>query len=368
MSSPNLPPGGGHRAIPIWTIVAPVIGGAFAVAAALGAGGYVVLLMGLGMVGSVFAAVHHAETVAHRVGEPYGTLVLALAVTLIEVSLIGSVTLAGHGAAATLARDTVFATVMIILNGIVGLSLLVGGLQHQAQEFSLEGVSAALVALATIVIMTLVFPNFTVTTPGPFYSGSQLAFVAVVSVVIYGAFILTQTISHRPLFLDAGPEQEESLPSPRPPASIAFASAGLLFVCLVVVVMSAHILSPLLEAKVAAWGAPNAIVGIVIAVLVLLPEGIAALRAARQNRLQSSLNLALGSALASIGLTIPAISILSLVVGVKLELGIDMKSVVLLLLSLFTTTIILRTGRTMILHGVILIVLFLVYLFFTTVP
>ncbi|MEJ0006778.1 MAG: hypothetical protein WDM77_10555 [Steroidobacteraceae bacterium] len=329
---------------------------------------YVAILVGLGLVGSVFAAVHHAETVAQRVGEPYGTLVLALAVTLIEVSLIGSITLAGHGQAATLARDTVFATVMIILNGIVGLSLLVGGLRHQVQEFSLEGVSAALVALGAIVILTLVFPNFTVTTPGPFYSGSQLTFVAIVSVVIYGGYLLTQTISHRRLFLD-GASAFEHAPGTAPPSiAVASASAVLLLLCLSVVVVSAHILSPLLEVKVAAWGAPNAVVGIVIAALVLLPEGIAALRAARQNRLQSSLNLALGSALASIGLTIPTISILSLLAGVKLELGIDMKSVVLLVLSLFTTTIILRTGRTMILHGVVLIVLFLVYLFFTTVP
>jgi Ca2+:H+ antiporter len=368
MTAPNLPAGSSLRNIPLWTTATPVIGGLFAAAAVLGGGGYFAILVGLGLAGSVFAAVHHAETVAHRVGEPYGTLVLALAVTLIEVSLIGSITLAGHGHAATLARDTVFATVMIILNGIVGLSLLVGGLHHQAQEFSLEGVSAALVALAAIIIMTLVFPNFTVTTPGPFYSGSQLAFVAVVSIVIYGAFILTQTISHRPLFLDTKSALEQSSVSAPPSASVAAASVALLFLCLIVVVVSAHVLSPLLEAKVAAWGAPNAIVGIVIAALVLLPEGIAALRAARQNRLQSSLNLALGSALASIGLTIPAISVLSLFAGVKLVLGIDMKSVVLLLLSLFITTIILRTGRTMILHGVVLIVLFVVYLFFTTVP
>ena len=353
--------------IPLWTIVMPVVGGLFAAAAALGVGGYFAILVGLGLAGSVFAAVHHAETVAHRVGEPYGTLVLALAVTLIEVALIGSVTLAGHGQAATLARDTVFATVMIILNGIVGLSLLVGGVQHRAQEFSLDGVSAALVALAAITVMTLVFPNFTATVPGPFYSPSQLALVAIVSVAIYGAFIVTQTISHRPLFLEQEPAPHHAgagLPS----NLLAYASAALLILCLVVVVMGAHTLAPLLEAKVAAWGAPNAIVGIVIASLVLLPEGIAALRAARQNRLQTSLNLALGSALASIGLTIPAISVLSLVVGTKLMLGIDMKSVVLLLLSLFTTTLILRTGRTMILHGVVLLVLFIVYLFFTCVP
>jgi Ca2+:H+ antiporter len=137
---------------------------------------------------------------------------------------------------------------------------------------------------------------------------------------------------------------------------------------LLVVVAGAHILAPILEGKVAAWGAPNAIVGVVIAALVLLPEGLAALRAARKNRLQTSLNLALGSALATIGLTIPAISLLSILVGIKLVLGIDMKSIVLLVLSLFTTTLVLRTGRTMLLHGVVLLVLFIVYLFLTVVP
>jgi Ca2+:H+ antiporter len=356
------------RNIPPWTVLAPVIGSVIATGAAVGIGGYFAILVALGLAVAVFAAIHHAETVALRVGEPFGTLVLALAVTLLEVSLVGSVMLTGQAETAALARDTVFATVMIILNGIVGLSLLVGGLHHRAQEFSLDGVSAALVALGAITVMTLIFPNFTETVPGPFYSQSQLILVAVVSVVIYAAFIITQTIVHRPLFLEHAPDAEQHA-QPTPPSTfVAYASAGLLLICLLVVVASAHVLAPLIEAKVAEWGAPDAIVGVIIATLVLLPEGLAALRAARQNRLQTSLNLALGSALASIGLTIPAISILSILIGIKLVLGIDMKSVVLLMLSLFTTTLVLRTGRTMILHGVVLLVLFIVYLFLTVVP
>jgi len=356
------------RNIPLWTVLAPLIGGVIALGAAVGVGGYFVILAAPGLAMGVFAATHHAETVALRIGEPYGTLVLALAVTLLELSLVGSVMLAGHAENAALARDTVFATVMILLNGVVGLSLLVGGLHHRAQEFSLDGVSAALVALATITVMTLVFPNFTETVPGPYYSASQLGLVAVVSAVVYGAFIVTQTIGYRPLFLENEPSIElRSKPTP-PSTLLAYASAGLLLLCLLVVVASAHALAPLIAAKVAQWGAPDAIVGIIIASLVLLPEGLAALRAARQNRLQTSLNLALGSALASIGLTIPAISILSIFLGIKLMLGIDMKSIVLLLLSLFTTTLVLRTGRTMILHGVVLLVLFVVYLFLTAVP
>src|ERR1700729_1279278 len=181
--------------LPLWTIIAPVIAGIVLGAATLGVGlsGIFVGVIALALAGSVFAAVHHAETVAYRVGEPYGTLVLALAVTLIEVALIVSLMIAGGTQAVALARDTVFAAVMIILNGIIGLCLLVGGLRHREQTFSLDGVSAALVALATIVIMTLVFPNYTVTAPGPFYSPSQLMLIAVVSLVIYGAFVFTQT-------------------------------------------------------------------------------------------------------------------------------------------------------------------------------
>ena len=356
------------REIPLWTVLAPLIGGVIALGEAVGVGGYSAILVVPGLAMGVFAAIHHAETVALRIGEPYGTLVLALSVTLLELSLVGSVMLSGHGDTAALARDTVFATVMILLNGIVGLSLLVGGLRHRAQEFSLDGVSAALVALATITVMTLVFPNFTETVPGPFYSPSQLALVAVVSAVVYGAFIVTQTIGYRPLFLENEPSVAPRSQVTPPSAVLAYASAGLLLLCLLVVMASAHALAPLIEAKVAEWGAPDAIVGIIIATLVLLPEGLAALRAARQNRLQTSLNLALGSALASTGLTIPAISVLSILLGIKLVLGIDMKSIVLLLLSLFATTLVLRTGRTMILHGVVLLVLFIVYLFLTAVP
>jgi Ca2+:H+ antiporter len=357
------------RHVTLWTVLAPVLAGVIATAAAApGIAGYFAILVALGLAAAVFSAIHHAETVALRVGEPFGTLVLALAVTLLELSLVGSVMLRGGADTAALARDTVFATVMIILNGIVGLSLVVGGLHHRTQEFSLDGVSAALVALGAITVMTLVFPNFTQSAPGPFYSPSQLTLVAVVSVVIYGTFIVTQTVVHRQLFVEQESEGAERADLNRPSAILTYASAGLLLLCLLIVVASAHALAPLIEAKVTAWGVPDAIVGVIIATLVLLPEGLAALRAARQNRLQTSLNLALGSALASIGLTIPAISILSILIGIKLVLGIDMKSVVLLILSLFTTTLVLRTGRTMILHGVVLLVLFVVYLFLTVVP
>jgi Ca2+:H+ antiporter len=356
--------------IPIWTIAAPIFAGLVLLAAGLGVegGGLIVAFISLGLAGSVFAAVHHAEAIAHRVGEPYGTLVLALAVTLIEVALIVSLMTAGGEEAAGLARDTVFAAVMIILNGIIGLCLLVGGLKHREQTFSLDGVSAALVALATIVIMTLVFPNYTVTTPGPYYSSSQLILVAVVTLVIYGTFIFTQTVGHRQYFLQDD-EAENSAQHLAPPSNAATAlSSILLLMCLVAVVLLAKKLAPTLEAAVLRMGAPNALVGVIIAGIVLLPEGLAALRAARANRLQTSLNLALGSALASIGLTIPAVSFVSLYMNSHLRLGIDAKSSLLLLLSLFVAVLALRTGRTIILHGVVLLTVFVVYLFMTIVP
>src|ERR1700723_3559197 len=355
--------------LPLWTILAPIIAGIVLGAASLGVGlsGIFVGVIALALAGSVFAAVHHAETLAHRVGEPYGTLVLALAVTLIEVALIVSLMIAGGAEAAALARDTVFAAVMIILNGIIGLCLLVGGLKHSQQTFSLDAVSAALVALEAIVILTLVFPNYTVTTPGPFYSPSQLMLIAVVSLANYGAFVFAQTIGHRRMFVhDLAEEQQQH--ASRPSNGVTAASAILLLACLAAVVLLAKKLAPSLETAVSRIGAPNAVVGVIIAAIVLLPEGLAALRAAHANRLQTSLNLALGSALASIGLTIPAVSVLSLYMHTQLVLGIDNKSTVLLILSLFITAIALRTGRTIVLHGIVLLVIFVVYLFTTVIP
>jgi Ca2+:H+ antiporter len=361
-------PGGWLQGLPMWTILAPIYAAALLLAATfnLGSGGIFIAMVGIGVAGSVFAAVHHAEVIAHRVGEPYGTLVLALAVTLIEVALIVSLMVSGGPEAAGLARDTVFAAVMIILTGIIGLSLVVGSAQHHVQSFSLEGVSAALMALAAIVVMTLVFPNYTTSVPGPYYSTSQLLLIAVVSLVLYAAFVFTQTVGHRGYFLQDG--DPEAPHSTRPGNIATTLSAILLLACLTTVVLLAKKLAPSLEAAVLRLGAPNAVVGVIIAAIVLLPEALAALRAARLNRLQTSLNLALGSALATIGLTIPAVSILSIYMHSKLALGIDSKSTVLLLLSLFVTALALRTGRTIILHGIVLVVIFAVYLFTTVVP
>ncbi|HEY2678760.1 MAG TPA: hypothetical protein VGI65_17435 [Steroidobacteraceae bacterium] len=356
-------------ALPLWTIIAPVIALMVLIGAGLdlGLGKILMAVIALSLAGSVFAAVHHAEVVAHRIGEPLGTLVLALAVTLIEVSLIVSLMLAGGAQTAALARDTIFATVMIILNGIIGLCLLVGGLKHREQTFSLDGVSAALVALGAIVILTLVFPNYTLAIPGPYYSPSQLILIAVVSLIIYAAFIFTQTFEHRGYFVVAAAE-ETSPHSAAPGNAAAWLSSVLLLACLAAVVLLAKKLAPGLETAVSRAGAPQALVGVIIAGIVLLPEGFAALRAAYANRLQTSLNLALGSALASIGLTIPAVSVVSLFLGRQLALGIDTESTALLVLTLWITAIALRTGRTIVLHGIVLLVIFVVYLFTTIVP
>ena len=354
--------------LPLWSIASPVVGWLVYAANGWQPGGWFAVLLVVGLMASVLAAVYHAEVVAHRVGEPYGTLVLALAVTLIEVALIVSLMLAGGEETTGLARDTVFAAIMIILNGIVGICLLVGASHHKEQSFGQLGVSASLATLAAIAVLTLVLPNYTSTAVGPFYSASQLAFIAVISLILYGTFVLVQTVRHRDYFLPAEAVNDEDAHAAPPTVKVAAISGGLLLVCLGAVVLLAKSLAPALETAVASVGAPKTLVGIIIAAVVLLPEGLAAVRAARANRLQTSLNLALGSALASIGLTIPAVAIVSLTTGWTLSLGLDVKSTVLLLLSFIVATLSLGTGRTTVMQGTVHLVIFAVYLFTTIVP
>jgi Ca2+:H+ antiporter len=352
--------------LPAWTIAAPVLGWLILLGNQLHLGSGYALVLAVGLFASVFAAVHHSEVIAHRVGEPYGTLVLAGAVTIIEVALIVSLMLSGGAASSALARDAVFATVMIILNGIVGLCLLAGGTLHGEQRFGRYGVNASLATLASIVVLTLVLPNYTTTVPGPFYSPSQLGFVAAVSLILYGTFVFVQTVRHRDYFLstDAGEDAHAAPPA----AQTAIFSSALLLAGLGAVVFLAKAISPFVESAVANAGAPKALVGVIIAATVLLPEGLAAFRAARSNRLQTSLNLALGSALATIGLTIPAVAFVALATGWTLTLGIDARSTVLLVLTLMVATLSLGTGRTTVLQGAVHLVIFLVYLFTTVVP
>ena len=355
--------------LPLWTWLGPLAGWLLLAASLAFSHPMLNAAIGLGLIAAVLAAVHHAEVVAHRVGEPFGTLVLALAVTVIEVALIVSLMLAGGDSTAALARDTIFAAIMIILNGMVGLCLLAGGSRHGEQAFGLYGVNAALATLAAMAVITLILPNTTTTTVGPMYSSSQLLMIAIASLVLYGAFVLVQTIRHRDYFLPEGKAAHDEAAHAAPPTTtVASVGAVLLLVCLGAVVLLAKALSPTIEAAVKSAGAPQAVVGIIIAAIVLLPESLAALKAARVNRLQTSLNLALGSALASIGLTIPAVAMVSLATGWTLVLGLDAKGMVLLALSLIVATLSLGTGRTTVLQGAVHLVIFAVYLFTTIVP
>ncbi len=335
---------------------------------ALGVGGLMAAVAGAALMATVFAAVYHAEVVAHRTGEPFGTLVLAVAVTVIEVALIVSIMIAAPEGKAELARDTVFAAVMIVCNGIVGLCLLAGGARHHEQGFHIQGASAALAVLAALTVLTLVLPNVATTAPGPFFSPSQLVFAAIVSLVLYGSFVFIQTVRHRDYFLPVNRKKKEDAHARPPSNRTALVSAGLLVAALVAVVGLAKSLTPTLETGVSWLGVPEATVGIVIAGLVLLPEGLAALRAAQANRLQTSLNLALGSALASIGLTIPAVATLSIALGRQLELGLNGKEQILLALTLIVGVITLGTGRTTVLQGIVHLVIFAAFLFFSIVP
>ena len=319
------------------------------------------------IIAAVIAAVHHAEVVAHRVGEPFGTLVLAIAVTVIEVALIMSMML-GKPDQATLPRDTIFAAVMIICNGVVGLCLVVGGLRHKEQFFRVEGTSSGLAALVALATLSLVLPTFTTSSPEGTYTVSQLAFVAVSSLLLWAVFVFIQTVHHRDYFLPSQDTDDIENHAPPPSKNQAWGSFLLLLVSLVSVIGLAKVLSPSIEHLVATANAPKAVVGIAIALLVLLPETWAAIRAARANRLQTSMNLAIGSALASIGLTIPVVVAAAFIFELPLMLGLAEKDMVLLILTFVVSAITLGSGRINLIQGAIHLVIFAAFLFLALVP
>lgn len=358
-----------RRWLPSWTWLSPLIGGALLAGVTSGVHHAALLVaLGLALIACVLAGVHHAEIIAHRVGQPLGSFLLALAVTVIEVALIVALMVAKPDTTATLARDTVFAEVMIIVNGMVGLCLILGASRHREQEFGLYGVSAALATLATLSVLTLVLPNAT-STPGPYYSPAHLAFVGIVALVLYLVFAFVQTVRHPDYFMPVLVPPRDDHAHAAAPGNLATAiSAVLLLACLVIVVFGSHDLAPSIEAAIAAAGAPPAVLGVVIGFIVLLPESLAALKAALADRLQISLNLTIGSALASIGLTIPTVAALSLLNGWPLALGLDFREMILLFLSLIVATLSLGTGRTTVLQGTVHLVIFAVYLFTTLVP
>ncbi|MFB6807648.1 calcium:proton antiporter [Streptomyces sp. NPDC056387] len=379
-----------------WTVVVPVVA-LLALVFSWGRDlpGFAVGLVALCLGGAVLAAVHHAEVVAHRVGEPFGSLVLAVAVTIIEVALIVTLMADGGDKTASLARDTVFAAVMITCNGIVGLSLLVGALRNRVAVFNAEGSGAALATVATLAVLSLVLPTFTTSKPGPEFSTAQLAFAAVASLALYGLFIAVQTVRHRDYFLpvDTGagapPASGASAasgvsaaPGPRkedggdgdgkhaapPTARAALVSLGLLLAALIAVVGDAKAVSPTIESAVAGAGLPNAVVGVIIALLVLAPETLAAVRAARRDRVQTSLNLGYGSAIASIGLTIPAIALASVWLSGPLLLGLGPVHMVLLALTVVVSALTIAPGRATLLQGGVHLVVLAAYLFLAVSP
>lgn len=350
----------------LWTWLIPALSIALLLGAmAAGVGSILAILCGVALILTVLVAVHHAEVVAHRIGEPFGTLVLAVAVTVIEASLILSTMLAGGADAAVLPRDTIYAAIMIICNGVVGVCILVGGMAHHEQVFRVEGSGAGLAALIAMAALSLVLPSFTTSTPGT-YGTAQLAFAAVTSTVLWAIFVFVQTVRHRDYFLA---EVNAAGAHAKPPTDRqAWASFGLLLVCLVAVVGLAKVLSPTIERVVIEAGAPKAVIGIVIAMLVLLPEAWAALRAARRNLLQTSMNLAIGSALASIGLTIPVVAVASIALGLPLVLGLAPKDLVMLAVTFLVSAVTLGTGRTQLMQGAIHLVLFATFLFLAFLP
>jgi len=320
------------------------------------------------LISAVVAAVHHAEVVAHRIGEPLGTVVLSIAVTIIEVSLLVTVMLANDPGKAALPRDAIFAVIMLSLNGLVGLSMLIGALRHHEQEFHVIGANASLATLIALSSLTLVLPGFTVTSPGLTYSPAQLAFASLVSLMLWASFIFVQTVRHRDYFLPVTDWANENSHAPRPAFGRALASAGMLLLSLTAVVGLAHEISPGIERGVIAAHAPKPVVSIAIALLTLLPEGAAAVRAASADRLQTSLNLATGSAIASIGLTIPAVALCSTLLHLPLVLGLESKELVLLMLTFFIASITLVAGRTHVLLGVVHLVILAAFLFFSVLP
>jgi Ca2+:H+ antiporter len=356
--------------MPTWAWAVHLIAVVLLVVAVVAGVGIVVALLCAGaLVGAVIASVHHAEVIAHRVGEPFGTLVLAVAVTVIEASLILSLVIAGGSEQASLPRDTIYAALMIILNGVVGICLLVGGLSHGVQSFRVEGSNSGLAALFPMATLSLVLPTFTTTTGSGTYSGGQLAFAAAASIVLWAVFVFVQTVRHRDYFLPAtDPGNPESHAEP-PSALQSWLSLALMLISLVAVVGLAKMESPVIERAVAAAGAPRSLIGIAIALLILLPETAAAVRAARANRLQTSMNLAIGSALASIGLTIPVVAVASVLLDIPLVLGLhEPKDIVMLALTFVVSAVTLASGHTHVMQGAVHVVMFAAYLFLAFVP
>lgn len=325
----------------------------------------------------VLVAVSHAEAIAHRLGEPLGTIVLAVSITVIEVSLIVTLMVAEGPKAETLARDTVFAAVMIVCNGVIGLSIFLDARKDQVVRFSEQGANALLGTVVTIATLSLVIPRFTSSSEGGTFTGSQLAFSAVSAAVVYAIFVFVQAVRHRWMFLspDGLAREAEGEVAHRvdEPSKYGFADtllvrSVLLLASLIGVVGLAKALAPSMNRAVDAIGAPQAFVGVMTAMLVLLPESVTALRAASRGEMQTSLNLSLGSALASIGLTIPAVAVASIWLDGPITLGLGGKEIVLFALTVVVSSLTFGSGQATILQGAQHIAIFAAFLFLSIVP
>jgi Ca2+:H+ antiporter len=357
------------RSLLQWTVIIPVLAWILYFSGLIYDSSSFQLLASVLLIFSVMAAVHYSEIIAEKVGEPYGTIILAISITVIEVSIIISLMMTEGEAAASLARDTVYSATMLILNGIVGLCLLIGSIKHYEQNFSKPSVTIALVSRVSIVGFTLVFPTFTESVSGSYYSNPQLIFASIACLVIYGFFLFAQTKRHRDYFLSVGEDEDDETSEPMAISNrVFFMSLLFLIICLGIVVLLAKTLSPTIESIITSYDLPKTLVGVIIASIILLPEGIAAIIAARNNKLQTSINLSLGSALASIGLTIPSVAIVCIIYDFKIILGLDIKSIILLGLSVFTVMLSLSSGKTNIVYGVVLLVNLFAFIFLMIYP
>jgi len=352
-----------------WTTIIPILAWTLLFTGLIADNSFFQIIASILLILSVMSAVHHSEIIAERVGEPYGTIILAISITVIEVSIIVSLMMTEGTEAASLARDTVYAATMLILNGIIGLCLLIGGLKHYEQNFSASSVTIALVSLVSIIVFTLVFPTFTKSVEGSYYSTPQLVFASIACVVIYGSFLFAQTRRYRQYFLTVDTDENEEVAEPiHITNKVFYTSLIFLILSLGIVVLLAKTLSPTIESIIVGNNLPKSLVGVFIAVIILLPEAIAAIIAARKNRLQTSINLALGSALASIGLTIPAVAIVCIMMEMPIILGLDITSIVLLGLSVFTVMLSLSSGKSNIIYGVVLLVNLFAFVFLMIYP
>lgn len=322
--------------------------------------GFLFLWLFVVILWSALRVVHHAECLAVKLGEPYGTLILTLSVITIEVMMISTLMLHGDDNP-SLARDTMFAVIMIVLNALVGLSLLLGALRYREQAHNLQGASAYLSVIIPLAVLALILPDHTVTTSEPTLSGFQSVFLVVMCLALYGTFLAIQTVRHAGYFTSAGPAHQDDHGHDEPTAhSVPFHAVMLLAYLIPVVLLAEDIAVPI-ESGIDAFGLPVALGGFVVAALVLTPEAIGAIEAALANRLQRSVNILLGSVLATIGLTVPAVLIVSLVTGKPVELGLQNADTTLLLLTLAVSVVTFGSARTNLLQGMVHLTLFLAY-------